>query len=192
MKGENGGLAYVFWHWKRPEVPVAEYEARQRAFHEALAAHPPAGFARSFRCGVSGLPWANEGGPAYEDWYLVRDSAALDSLDAGATSGARKSAHDGAASGAAGGTAGLYRPRLGGPIDEPRHALWLARPAGTSYDDWFALLEPVVEGSGGVLWMRRMVLGPLEFCLQSPVPVELPELVRGLTVALRPNGSAPS
>ena len=40
--------------------------------------------------------------------------------------------------------------------------------------------------------MRRMVLGPLEFCLQSPVPVELPELVRGLTVALRPNGSAPS
>ena len=120
----------------------------------------------------------------------MSNTAALDALDAGATSGSRKAAHDGAASGAAGGTAGLYRLRLGRSLETPRHAIWLSRPAATSYDEWFALLDPVVKATGGVLWMRRMVLGPVEFCLQSPVPVELP--VQGLAVALRPGGSTSS
>jgi hypothetical protein len=37
-------LAYVFWHWRRPDVPAASYEALQRRFHAALGAAPPAGF----------------------------------------------------------------------------------------------------------------------------------------------------
>lgn len=186
MTDEDARLAFVFWHWKRAEVAAPDYEARQRAFHEALAIHPPAGFSRSFSSSVAGLPWANAGGDAYEDWYLVSDFAALETLDAGATTGARKAAHDGAASGADGGTAGLYRARLGRPTDAPRHAVWLSRPAGTGYDEWFALLAPVVTAHDGVLWMRRMVLGPVEFCLQSPTPLELPEPVAGLAIALRP------
>ena len=36
-------LAYVFWHWRRPDVPAASYEALQRRFHAALGAAPPPG-----------------------------------------------------------------------------------------------------------------------------------------------------
>ena len=39
-------LAYAFWHWRQPDVSRETYEARQREFHEALAAHPPEGFLR--------------------------------------------------------------------------------------------------------------------------------------------------
>ena len=28
-------LAYVFWHWARPGIGRPDYEATQRAFHDA-------------------------------------------------------------------------------------------------------------------------------------------------------------
>lgn len=34
-------LAYVFWHWPRPDASTDDYESRQRAFHASLAASPP-------------------------------------------------------------------------------------------------------------------------------------------------------
>src|SRR3954465_8629280 len=170
-------LAYVFWHWPRPTVSSGEYETRQRAFHEALRAAPPSGFLRSFTHALSGAPWAG-GALAYEDWYLVDDSAALDRLHDAAVSASRQPSHDIAAAAAAGGTAGLYALRLGEALAAPTVAYWFAKPEGMKYDVLFDALHPIVKSSRAALWMRRMTLGPAtEFCLQSTERVLLPPAV---------------
>lgn len=178
-------LAYVFWHWPRPTVSIADYEAGQRGFHDALRRAPSPGFVRSFTHWISGAPWANTGGPAYEDWYLVEGSAALDPLNDAAVSASRQQPHDRAAAGAAGGTAGLYRLRGGAAVDRPSHATWFGKPDGMSYSDLFALLEPVVAAGDVGFWMRQMTLGPAtECCLLGP-RVPLPGALSGTTIALR-------
>jgi hypothetical protein len=168
-------LAYVFWHWRRPDVSAADYETAQRRFHTALAAAPPSGFDRSFSVAVMGAPWAGGGGEAYEDWYLMDGSAALDPLNAAAVSASRQAPHDAAAALAAGGTAGLYSLRLGAAGAPPRTANWFAKPAGMTYGELFAALSPLVSDGRAALWGRQMTLGPaLEFCLHSAGPVVLP------------------
>lgn len=168
-------LGYVFWHWPRDGVAAAAYEALQRAFHAALAAAPADGFDRSFSAAVEGAPWANAGGAAYEDWYLVRNSAALDRLEEAAVSASRQGPHDAAAAAAGGGAGGLYKLRLGRPVARPGEARWFAKPAGMSYAALWDAMRPIVESDGAALWGRQMVLGPTpEFCLQSMGPIELP------------------
>ena len=117
-------LAYVFWHWPRAGVPPAEYEDRQRRFHAALQAAPSAGFQGSRCLGLAGAPWSGGGGPAYEDWYLLEGSAALDPLNTAAVTASRQAPHDAAAALADGGTAGLYTLRLGVQRDAPCIATW--------------------------------------------------------------------
>ena len=178
-------LAYVFWHWKRDAVEADEYESRQRDFHAALAAAPPAGFDRSLSAAIEGAPWANEGGVAYEDWYILADAGALDPLNEGAISASRARPHDAAAVLAGGGTAGLYRRRLGSPSPSPM-AYWFEKPAGMRYDELFQRLGPVVEAARATLWMRFMVLAPApEFCLQSPAPLVLPPPFAGRSIGRR-------
>jgi len=180
-------LAYVFWHWKRPDVAAGDYEARQRRFHAALAAAPPPGFHGSFSVGLARAPWAADGADAYEDWYLVRDFGALGPLSEAAVSGSRASPHDAAAAVAAGGAGGLYALRQGDAQREPRCAHWFGKPAGLPYRDLFALVAPVVEQARGALWMRQLVLGPaLEFCLQAAAPAPVPAALRALVLPLRP------
>jgi hypothetical protein len=180
-------LAYVFWHWARADVPGAAYEALQRRFHVALAAAPPPGFLGSRSAAVEGAPWANAGGRAYEDWYLVEDSAALDPLNAAAVTASRQSAHAAAAAAAKSGTAGLYLLRLGTVDTPPRASTWFGKPAGMSYGALYALLAPVVEAEHAVLWGRQMVLGPTpEFCLHTLRPLRTPAPIEGLTLAYRP------
>lgn len=187
MATNDSGLAYTFWHWKRSSVATADYETNQRTFHAALAKHPPPGFSHSISSSLSGAPWANAGGDAYQDRYIVRDSAALDALEYAAVTGARQRSHDDAARVAQGGAAGLYQARLGRPIDAPRQALWFSKPDGVSYDELMARCKPLVRDGESVLWMRRMVLGPTpEFCLESVGALTLPPEFRPLTVALRP------
>lgn len=187
MATKHNGLAYTFWHWRRSSIPAAEYEARQRAFHAALAAHPPAGFSQSISSSLTGAPWANAGGDAYQDRYVVRDSAALDALEQAAISGARQRPHDDAARVAEGGTAGLYQARIGRLVTAPRHAAWFAKPEGMSYDELLAQCKALVHDGESVLWMRQMVLGPSpEFCIESTNGLTLPPEYRPLSVALRP------
>ncbi len=168
-------LAYVFWHWKRADVDAAYYAGRLSAFHEALRRSAPEGFASSaaFRSGPS--PWVL-GAESYEDWYLTHGSFALDPLNDGAVSGDCQLPHDSAARSAAGGTAGLYRLRLGAA--EVRHArigYWFAKPEGMSYGDFFARMRPLAERAETGLWGRQMTLGPTpEFCLMSPIELDLP------------------
>jgi hypothetical protein len=179
-------LAYVFWHWRRPEVTAAAYEALQRRFHAALQAAPPPGFTGSRSVAIAGAPWAAGSGEAYEDWYLLDGSAGLDPLNAAAVSASRQGPHDSAAAAAEGGTAGLYLLRLGAVGDPPGIAAWFAKPAGMSYAALFVTLGPVVHTEGAALWGRQMTLGPTpEFCLHTRRPVTLPAPLVPLTLTCR-------
>jgi hypothetical protein len=179
-------LAYVFWHWKRPEVTARDYEDRQRGFHAALGASPSPGFIESFSLAVSNAPWT-AGSEAYEDWYLVQDFAALGLLNEAAVSGGRARPHDAAASVAAGGTAGIYGLKSATPRRRPQYAHWFTKPEGMPYGELFAQLAPVVDRVQGALWMRQMVLGPArEFCLHAAAPVSDLESFGALVIPLRP------
>lgn len=182
-------LAYVFWHWRRAEADAAAYEAAQRAFHDALAAEPSAGLVGSFSHAVRGVPWANAGGEAYEDWYLVHGSAALDPLNIAAVSAGRHAPHDAAAAHAAGGTAGLYRLRLGELEAGPSVAHWFAKPAGMGYPPFLARMEGAVAAARGALFIRQMALGPTPECVllaPAPAPATLPLAIEPLTLEMRP------
>lgn len=177
-------LAYFFYHWKRPDVAVHEYEQRLRDFHAALKTAPPEGFTESWSVATNGIPWANDGGDSYEDWYLVRNSADLDPLNDAAISASRKLPHDKVAAGTAGGSAGLYRVRAGEMLVAPRFTTWFAKPAGWSYAELFERLSPTLEGRG-VLWQRQMTLGPAEFCLHSHEAPRLPDGIGATATATR-------
>jgi hypothetical protein len=180
-------LAYVFWHWRRRDVRVTEYERLQRAFHAALSQSPPPGFVLSRSAAIHGAPWGPADREIYEDWYLVTGSAALDPLNDAAVSATRQTAHEAAAAVAEGGTAGLYRLRRGAPLGAPYAAAWFAKPAGMSYGALYDALDPVVRNGAATLWGRQMTLGPApEFCLQSERPVPLPDFLAALTLTLRP------
>jgi hypothetical protein len=181
-------LAYVFWHWRRQDVPSDDYERRQQRFHSALRAAPPQGFLGSRSFAIRGASWAASGGEAYEDWYLVEDSAALDPLNQAAITAPRQTAHDAAAAGAEGGTAGLYSLRRGSMSETaPTRAAWFSKPSGMSYDQLFSAIEPLLPSTAGACWCRQMVLGPTpEFCLQSSAPVRLPAPFTPLVLELRP------
>lgn len=173
VSAPSGPLAYAFWHWKRAEVPASLYESRQRDFQAALAAEKPPGFLRGTTARLRGAAWAAAGGPAYEDWYLVEDMAALERLNDAAITASRRQPHDAVAALAAGGTAGLYGLRGGEPLPLPAFASWFAKPSGMSYPALSELLRPLLE-QNVALWSRRMTLGPTpEFCLHSMRPLEL-------------------
>ncbi|HEX6314564.1 MAG TPA: hypothetical protein VFZ73_06875 [Gemmatimonadaceae bacterium] len=177
-------LAYFFFHWKRPEVSAHDYEERLRDFHAALKAVPSDGFSESWSAALDGIPWANNGGDSYEDWYLVRNSADLDPLNDAAISASRKVPHDRAAAGTAGGSAGLYRNRAGAAIVNPRFTTWFSKPDGWSYAELYERLDSTLAG-GAVLWQRQMALGPGEFCLHSNVAAAMPGGIEAQPIALR-------
>ena len=177
-------LAYYFCHWHMPNVPAAEYEQRVMDFHAALAAAPPQGFSLSWSIGLTGSPWANHGGPSYEDWYIVGDSGDLDPLNEAAVSASRKTPHDRAAAGTANGSAGLYRVRLGEMIAAPRFTAWFSKPDGWSYTQLYDQLSPTMA-HGGALWQRQMALGPGEFCLHSRDAAAFPSGIHAQSVAVR-------
>lgn len=177
-------LAYVFWHWRQRRVTAPDYEARLCRFHAALAEAPPDGFRGSFALGLLGAPWANGGGEAYEDWYLLDSSADLDRLNEAAVTTSRRVPHDDAAMAAEGGTAGLYRLRMGTPIVAPGATQWFSKPPAVSYPALYEQLRSVVESTGGALWGRQMTLGPArEFCLHVPHAVRLPDELAALAVS---------
>jgi hypothetical protein len=181
-------LAYVFWHWPRPEVDRAAYEQDLREFHRTLLGERPAGFHYSSVFRISEAPWLPIKGTAYEDWYLTEDSAALDVLNHAAVNNRSQQPHDRAAQRAAGGTAGLYLFRHGQiDFDHARFAMWFSKPAGMSYEDFYASLTNVTDKNGVALWGRQMVLGPTpEFCLLTPQKISLDKDLHATTLVLDP------
>jgi len=180
-------LAYVFWHQPYANCDSRTYVADLLDFHRSINAHKPAGFDHSAVFRLREADWLAPG-EAFEDWYLVADSAALDVLNDAAISLAHREAHDRVAHQAAAGTAGLYRLRRGAEaIADARRASWLTKAAGLSYEEFFQSLEPWTKGSGVGLWGRQMTLGPTrEFCLLSHEDIDLPESFSPLRLRLQP------
>jgi len=163
-------LAYVFWHRPGGDETSA-YEARLRAFHAALAEHPPPGFAGSAALRVRQAPWLQGSGPAYEDWYAVEDWEALGFLNGAAVSGRRARPHDVVAASAREGAGAVYGLVDGPPELAATRTTWLGKPAGADRDAFHAQLG----GPGRSLWMRQMVLGPApEYAVRSGAWVDLP------------------
>lgn len=179
-------LAYVFWHWPQPRIERGAYLDHLAGFHQTLAANKPNGFQRSVVFAVKGANWLNTSGEAFEEWYLLDDSAAMDRLNEAAVSGACEEPHYKVAQEAADGTGGLYRFRAGKEeLAQSRFAVWLSKPKGVSYNDFYAALQPLTSQPGTGLWGRQMTLGPAtEFCLHSTTAIQLPESCTGQTIPL--------
>jgi hypothetical protein len=173
-------LAYVFWHRPAEGAGREAYEARLAAFHAALAAHPPDGFAASAALRVTAAPWLPGTGLAYEDWYAVTGWDALGRLNEAAVRGARARPHDAVAAEAAAGAGALYGLVSGPPVLGARRTSWLGKPAGFDRDVFHAKLA----GPGRSVWMRQMVLGPApEYAVRSDVPIVLPWEARAIEAA---------
>jgi hypothetical protein len=167
-------LAYVFWHWPQPGVDIETYVEHLVGFHRTLTANKPLGFLGSRVFRFRGAGWLDTKGEAFEDWYLLDDSAALDRINEAAVTGPCEAPHNLVAREAAGGTAGLYRLRRGKIFDDVRYALWLSKPDRMSYPDFYATLDPITGEA--TLWGRQMTLGPTtEFVIHSANPIQLPE-----------------
>ena len=181
-------LAYVFWHWPQSHIDRDSYVNHLIDFHNVLATNKPNGFHESVVFRIRGASWLNTADEAYEEWYLLDGSAAMDPLNDGAVSGVCEEPHNKVAREAADGTGGLYRLRAGhGRLSEARHALWLSKPVGVSYKDFYSALDPLTSKPGVALWGRQMTLGPTtEFCIHSTNPIELPAGYSGLQPQITP------
>lgn len=179
-------LAYVFWHWPDSGVDETTYRESLLSFHQTLASHPSPGFARSVVFSIHNASWLKTDGPAFEEWYLLQDSAALDKLNQAAVSGPCEAPHNRVAQQAAGGVAGLYRLRTGqGNLSDSKVAFWFNKPRGLLYSDLYIGLEPLTSQDGVALWTRQMTLGPTnEFCIHTSKPFEPTAGIVGESVAL--------
>jgi hypothetical protein len=176
-------IAYVFWHWPKNGTKPEEYQADLKAFHDRLRKSPPAGFRRSSTRRIEGTTWL-PAGPAYEDWYLLDNTGALDSLGEGVTRGGVGERHDPIAALAAGGTAGLYKPAVASEHSgNGSTAFWFAKPDGLSYQAVYSALDTLEAGAGTGLWSRMFTLGPTpEFCLLRNRAISLPDYWRAIAV----------
>jgi len=181
-------LAYFFTHWPLASISPGHYEDALQSLQRSLAKHAPQGFHQSWVLAVQGLPWANHGQAAYEDWYLVDDFTALGVLNEAAVNPPHQDTHVVVARMANGGKGGVYALKQG--TYEPaqiRYAAWFSKPAGIAYAACFQQLAALTNHPGAALWQRQMVLGPgLEFCLHTIQPVTLPEAFQALQIEVRP------
>jgi hypothetical protein len=183
-------LAYVFWHWPRTDHLAGEYERGQRAFHRALAQSAPRGFLSSLTFRVEGQAAWLGGSPAYADWYLVENSAALDSLNVAAVSGVCAAPHADVAQAMAAGVGSLLTLHRDSPspqLSSVRHMAWLTKPRDMPYANFYAMVSALPRASEATLWRRQMVLGPTpEFGLLSAHPAEAPNALQPLSLSLNP------
>ena len=179
-------LAYVFWHWPTSIAELSAYTDDLIAFHIALQRYSMAEFHFSHIFRLEKAPWVPQISPLYEDWYLIENSAALDTLNLASVTAACKDSHDQVARKADGGKAGLYQLRAGEVNPTGIHiACWFDKPAEVTYEAFFPFVFPLVSESKGALWQRQMVLGPTpEFCWWASTSPLLPSSINGTMLAL--------
>ena len=111
-----------------------EYEAALATFMSELSGAGIPGLRRCRSVRFERLPWV-AGRPAYQDWYELDGTAALDPLEAGAVLAALEAPHAAVARLAGTGTGMLFAsrsepdPDLLGRVAEPLIA-WVDKPAG--------------------------------------------------------------
>ncbi len=181
-------LAYLFWHRPAPGVAPDAYAGLIDRFHRSLAARPPAGFVRSVSLRAPAPNWLGDQ-PAFEDWYVVEDFAALGVLNAAAVGRGHLSAHDAAAAHAGPGTGSIYRLLEGAATPEQaRVAVWIEMPRGVESPLLGALLGDGMDGAHAGLWQRQLALGPApEYCVlavEAPSGVAPARLSRGWSATI--------
>jgi len=72
-------LAYVFWHQRNRKIAREEYLAKLTTFHQTSQEQLPQGLFSSMVLEVAHLPRMEKKRETYEDWYILKDSASLDS-----------------------------------------------------------------------------------------------------------------
>jgi hypothetical protein len=181
-------LAYVFWHWPQANVASATYEQLQRAFHAALASASPTGFVASSAFRIDGgAPWLG-GAPAYTDWYLLENSAALDTLNVAAVSGICEEPHNAVARAMAAGAGSLFALRTGHPdLATVRYLTCLTKPRPMPYPEFDAQVAAVEASPPPTVWRRALVLGPTpEFAALSPSRLTFSAELQPLHLDLQP------
>ena len=181
-------LAYVFWHRPASGVAPETYAGLTVRFHRSLAARPPAGFVGSISFRAPAPNWLGAE-PAFEDWYVVEDFAALGVLNAAAVGRGHASAHDAAARHAGPGTGGIYRLLEGATmLAQARVAVWIETPRAVESPLLAALLGDGMDGAEAGLWQRQLALGPApEYCVlapQAPSGVAPARLPRGWSATI--------
>jgi hypothetical protein len=181
-------LAYVFWHRPAAGVAPEAYGPVIDRFHRSLAARPPAGFVRSASFHVPAPNWLGDT-PAFEDWYVVEDFAALGVLNEAAVGRGHLSAHDAAARHAGPGTGSIYRLLEGtATLQDLCVAVWIEKPRGVELPLFAALLGDGMDGEHAGLWQRQLALGPApEYCVlaaEVPSGVGPARLPRGWSVTV--------
>ena len=184
-------LAYVFWHWPNPEVPAAEYEALQRAFHAALSASSVSGFVSScaFRLEGDTAPWLGPAAAHYADWYVLENSAAIDALNVAAVSGPCERPHNEVAHAMAAGAGSLFALRgdsLSTPVASARQATFLTKPRPMPYPEFYAAVSAFAPSLSS-LWRRALVLGPTpEFALLTATAATVPDTFHPISLTVTP------
>ena len=183
-------LAYVFWHRPAPGVAPETYAAEVEHFHRSIAARPPAGFVRSISFAAPAPNWLGDV-PAFEDWYVVDDYAALGVLNSAAIGRGHLSVHDAVARHAGPGTGSVYRLLEGtATFEGVRLAVWIEKPRGVEAPLLAALLGDGMDGEQAGLWQRQLALGPApEYCIlasAAPAGVAAARLPHGWVATVAP------
>jgi hypothetical protein len=179
-------LAYVFWHWPRPGVSIESYEKRLLSFQSALKSANPSLVRAHLSYRVESLPWGPADAPLYEDWYVVKDFAAIGTLNDAAVVPGTKEFHDSVAKDYLSGAGGVFKLIHGSiPLPEARYANWVGKPVGTSYQEYYKEATEALGDQRADLWRRQMVLGPSpQFCVHSVDALDLPKRFAPLTVRI--------
>ncbi len=182
-------LAYVFWHWPRPEVSLDTYEKKLTAFLSSLLVKktPEIIDALSFRI-EKNAPWGPQGRAIYEDWYVVRDFSDLGGLNDVAIKGETGAAHDSIKEYYLKGTGGIFKSVQGElELHRAGYTAWIEKPRDLSYPSYYEKISKITEGSRSKLWRRQMVLGPTpQFCLHLEEPISLPDDLNPIILKLVP------
>ncbi|MGD0638273.1 MAG: hypothetical protein ABSA72_09590 [Nitrososphaerales archaeon] len=183
----SGSLAYVFWHWPRPEVPADAYEAKIRSFLGSLNSAKPSGFIEGSSFRVDGLPWGPQGRSLYEDWYVVENFTALEALNEAAIGGGSRDPHDSIAKDYMKGAGAIFKTISGSlKLRDSRYVTWIEKPIGPSYRAYYDELAKAVGDRRTDLWRRQMVLGPSpQFCVHSEELLEVQGDLRPIRSNLR-------
>ncbi len=177
-------LAFILWHRREHTAGATDYESHLEAFHGSLENRRPDGFLGSESWRFHSLGWIRNGGPVYEDWYLIEGFSALGLLNQQAVATPHAMSHDAVAGLAESGVGGLYQLEAGGiNLGGPSlWCYWLTKPKSLRTPAFVEEASELARRSGASLWRRQLNMSPaVEYCFRSDEAIDLPwqsELVR--------------